>query len=205
MSRIRELLDESRRADAAARAEVERLLAPADLVVTELARDGDGWRLRISVAEGGAVDVVPRPATAAVPRLARAEPVTRGVEPLVRVSGESLLALAARGGVRLRITRGGGEGGLRMPPAAPEERIAWLGATLVGDTVLARRHLGEAEEGDAVVAELHRQLRLFGQESRRLIESGDPGPFLQAVDRWMPSGFPRGDAFLALGEVIADA
>jgi hypothetical protein len=56
-----------------------------------------------------------------------------------------------------------------------------------------------------VVAELHRQLRLFTQESTRLIGAGEPGPFLQAVDRWMPSGFPRDAAFLSRGEDVAHA
>ena len=205
MSRVRELLEDARRADAAAREEVGRLLAPAGLSVTELASDGDGWRRRIAVAGGGVVGLAPRPPAAAGTQPTRQEPLTQGVEPLVRGDGESLLALAARGGDRLRITRGDGEGGLRMPAAAPQERIAWLGGTLVGDTVLARRHLGQPEEGDAVVAELHRQLRLFGQESTRLIGAGEPGPFLEAVHRWMPPGFPRGGAFLALGEVVADA
>jgi hypothetical protein len=204
MSRAREVLEEYRRADAAARQEVDRLLAPAGLVVTELARDGEGWRLRLVPGAGGAVPATP-PVPAAEHRVQGEERVTSGVEPLVRAPGESLLALAARGGDRLRITRAGGEGGLRVPPAAAEDRIGWLAGTLVGDTVLALRHLGEPEEGEAVVAELHRQFRLFTQESTRLIGAGEPGPFLQAVDRWMPSGFPRGAAFLSRGEDVAHA
>lgn len=204
MSRAREVLEDYRRADEAARQEVDRLLAPAGLVVTELARDGDGWRLRVAAGAGGAVPSTP-PVPAAEHRVQGEERVTSGVEPLVRAPGESLLALAARGGDRLRIPRAGGEGGLRVAPAAPEERIGWLAGTLVGDTVLALRHLGKAEEGEAVVAELHRQLRLFTQESTRLIGAGEPGPFLQAVDRWMPSGFPRGAAFLSRDEDVAHA
>lgn len=204
MSRAREVLEEYRRADAAARQEVDRLLAPAGLVVTELARDGDGWRLRVAAGAGGAVPATPS-VPAAEPQVQAGERVTSGAEPLVRAPGESLLALAARGGDRLRITRAGGEGGLQVPPAAAEDRVGWLAGTLVGDTVLARRHLGEPEEGEAVVAELHRQLRLFTQESTRLIGTGEPGPFLRAVDRWMPSGFPRGAAFLTGSEDVAHA
>jgi hypothetical protein len=203
MSRAREVLEEYRRVDAAARQEVDRLLAPAGLIVTDLARDGDGWRLHVAPRAAAAVTAAPVPA--AEQPVSAEERVTSGAEPLVRAPGESLLALAARGGDRLRITRAGGEGGLQVAPAAAQERIGWLAGTLVGDTVLALRHLGEPEEGEAVIVELHRQLRLFRQESTRLIGTGEPGPFLEAVDRWMPAGFPRGAAFLSRGEDVAHA
>ena len=211
MSRASEVLEQLRRAEAAAREEVERLLAPAGLVVSEIRSDGEGWRLRVvprgaEVRGGAGRDEDPARSVGTADSSAPAvAPLTRGVEPLVREPGETLMALVSRAGDRLRVSRGGGPGGLRVPPAAEAERVAWLAGTLVGDTVLALRHLGEPEDGERAVQELHRQLGLFLRESRRLVRSEDPAPFLAAVDRWTPAGFPRGRAFLARGEGVAHA
>lgn len=216
MSRASEVLEQLRQAEAAAREEVERLLAPAGLAVSEIRADGDGWRLRVvardaevrSATGGAGRDGDPAPSMGPADASAHARPaapLTRGVEPLVRQSGETLMALVSRAGDRLGVSRGDGPGGLRVPPATDAERVAWLGGTLVGDTVLALRHLGEPEDGERAVQELLRQLGLFLRESRRLIRSEDPAPFLEAVDRWMPAGFPRGRAFLERGEGVAHA
>ncbi|HEX6369837.1 MAG TPA: hypothetical protein VF006_13040 [Longimicrobium sp.] len=214
MSRASEVLEQLRRAEAAAREEVERLLAPAGLAVSEIRPDGDGWRLRVvprnddvrSAPGGAGRDEDPARSVGTADSSARgAAPLTRGVEPLVREPGETLMSLVSRAGDRLRVSPGGGPGGLRVPAATDAERVAWLAGTLVGDTVLALRHLGEPEDGERAVQELHRQLGLFLRESRRLIRSEDPAPFLEVVDRWTPAGFPRGRAFLARREGVAHA
>lgn len=214
MSRVSEVLEQLRRAEAAAQEEIERLLAPAGLAVREIRSDGEGWRLRlvppgadVRSAPGGATrDEGPARSREAADSSARAPaPLTRGVEPLVREPSETLMALVSRAGDRLRVSRGSGPGGLRVPPATEAERVGWLGGTLVGDTVLALRHQGEPEDGEKAVQELLRQLALFLRESRRLIRSEAPAPFLEAVDRWTPAGFPRGRAFLARGEGVAHA
>lgn len=216
MSRASEVLKQLRRAEAVAREEVEWLLAPAGLAVSEIRSEGEGWRLRVvpldvdvrSAPGGAGRDGEPAASARTADPSARVRPsvpLTRGVEPLVRQPGETLMALVSRAGDRLRVSRGGGPGGLRVPPAAEAERVAWLAGTLVGDTVLALRHLGEPEDGERAVQELHRQLGLFLRESRRLIGSEDPAPILEAVDRWTPEGFPRGRAFLARGEGVAHA
>lgn len=214
MSRASEVLGELRRAEAAAREEVERLLAPAGLTVSEIRPDGDGWRLRVVPGDAGARSVPGGAGREGAQPVAAVDdsvgarvpaPHTRGVEPLVRQPGETLMALVSRAGDRVRVARGAGPGGLCVAPASDAERVEWLAGTLVGDTVLALRHLGEPEDGERALEELHRQLGLFLRESRRLIRSEDPGPFLDAVDRWMPAGFPRGRAFLARGEGVAHA
>lgn len=213
MSRASEVLEQLRRAEAAAREEVERLLAPAGLVVSEIRSDGEGWRLRVvprgAEVRGGAgreEDSAPSVGTAdSSARVRPAAPLTRGVEPLVRQPSETLMALVTRAGDRLRVSGGEGPGGVCVAPATDAERVEWLAGTLVGDTVLALRHLGEPEDGERALEELHRQLGLFLRESRRLIRSEDPRPFLDAIDRWMPAGFPRGPAFLARGEGVAHA
>ena len=216
MSRASEVLEQLRRAEAAAREEVERLLAPAGLVVSEIRPDGDGWRLRVlpldvgvrSAWGGDGLDGGPAPSVRPADSEAHARaaaPLTRGVEPLIREPGETLMALVSRAGDRLRVSRGEGSGGVCVAPANDAERVEWLAGTLVGDTILALRHLGEPEDGEKAVQELLRQLGLFLRESRRLIRSEDPAPFLEAVDRWTPAGFPRGPAFLARGEGVAHA
>lgn len=216
MSRASEVLEQLRRAEAAAREEVERLLAPAGLVVSEIRPDGDGWSLRVvsrdadvwSVPSGAGPDGTSAQSLAASVASAGSRvpaPRTRGMEPLVRQPGETLMALVTRGGDRPRVSRAEGPGGVCAAPATDAERVEWLAGTLVGDTVLALRHLGEPEDGERALEELHRQLELFLRESRRLIRSEDPGPFLDAIDRWMPAGFPRGQAFLAHGEGVAHA
>lgn len=216
MSRVSEVLEQLRRAEAAAQEEVERLLAPAGLAVSEIRPDGDGWSLRVvsrdadvwSAPSGAVPDGTSAQSLAASDASAGSRvpaPRTRGMEPLVRQPGETLMALVTRAGDRLRVSRGEGPGGVRVPAATDAERVAWLAGTLVGDTILALRHLGEPEDGEKAVQELLRQLRLFLRESRRLIQSEDPAPFLEAVDRWTPAGFPRGRAFLARGEGVAHA
>lgn len=212
MSRASEVLEQLRRAEAAAREELERLLVPAGLAVSEIRPDGDGWRLRVvprdadvRSAPGGAEDPARSVGAAADSSTRGAAPLTRGIEPPVREGSETLMALVSRVEDRLRVSPGDGPGGLRVPAATEAERVAWLAGTLVGDTVLALRHLGEPEDGERAVQELHRQFGLFLRESRRLIRSEDPVPFLEAVDRWTPPGFPRGRAFLARGEGVAHA
>ena len=115
------------------------------------------------------------------------------------------MALVSRAGDRLPVARGQGAGGVCVAPATEAERVGWLAGTLVGDTILGLRHLGEPEDGERAIQELHRQLGLFLRESRRLVRREDPAPFLEAVDRWTPAGFPRGQAFLARGEGVAHA
>lgn len=209
MSRASEVLEQLRRAEAAAREEIGRLLAPAGLAVSEVRAEGDGWWLRIAPRSpevpggpGGAGLEAAPPASARPPAPV---PLTRGVEPLVRQPGETLIALVSRAGDRLRVSRGEGRGGVCVSPATDAERVEWLAGTLVGDTILALRHLGEPEDGDRALHELHRQLGLFLHQSRRLVRSEDPAPFLAAVERWTPAGFPRGRAFLAAGEGVAHA
>jgi hypothetical protein len=201
MNRASEVLEELRRAEAAACEELERLLAPAGLAVGEVRADGDGWRLRLFPRQADA-HVDPSAAPTQPPD---GEPRSRGVEPLARRPGETLMALVSRSGDRLRVSRGDGSGGLRVAPASDVERVRWLGGTLVGDTLLALRHLGEPEDGDRALQELARQLDLFRAESRRLIRSEDAAPFLEALDRWTPAAFPRGRAFLARAEEVARA
>jgi len=203
MSRARELLEECRRAETAAREEIGRLLTPAGLLVTGLVAEPGGWTLRLAPPAGGA-------AAGSAVAATRARPAGSGaasgeIVPRVRAPGETLLGVAGRADDRLRVSGGVGKGGLRAPALSAQERIAALGGTLVGDTVLALRHLGDPEEGEAVVTELHRQLRRFREESTRLLGHGDPAPFLVAMDRWMPAAFPRGSDFLSRAEEVADA
>jgi hypothetical protein len=203
MSRAMELLEECRRVEAEARAEIGRLLAPASLVVTALAPEPGGWTLRLApLAEDGAAGRAAAPVTRP---LAGQGAAVSEIAPRVRAPGETLVDVV--GGVvnRLHVNDGVGRGGLRTPVLPTERRIAALAGTLVGDTVLALRHLGDPEEGEAVVVELHRQLRRFEAESTRLQGHGDPEPFLSAVDRWMPAGFPRGSDFLSFGAEVGDA
>lgn len=217
MNRASEVLEQLRRAEAAAREELERLLVPAGLAVSEIHPDGDGWRMRVSPRDaavrstaGGAdphgastraraspVDSAPLPPTP--------PPLARGAPPLVRQAGETLMALVSRADGRLQVPGRPGPGGVCVAPATDAERVGWLAGTLVGDTVLGLRHLGEPEDGERAVEELHRQLGLFQRESLRLVRSEDPAPFLEAVDRWTPAGFPRGQAFLARGAGVAHA
>lgn len=209
MSRASEVLEQLRRAEAAAREEIGRLLAPAGLVVSEVWAEGDGWQLRVAPREPevpggpGRVGLEAAPPASAHPQAPA--PLTRGVEPLVRRPGETLMVVVSRAGDRLRVSRGEGQGGVCVAPATDAERVEWLAGTLVGDTILALRHLGEPEDGDRALQELHRQLGTFLRESRRLVGSQDPAPFLEAVDRWTPARFPRGRAFLARGEEVAHA
>lgn len=207
MNRTSEVLEQLRRAEAAAREEVERLLEPAGLAVIEIHSDGDGWRLRVArrdpmvrSAAGGSDAARPRALRSPV-----ALPTERRAASLVRQPGETLMALVSRAGVRLPVLHAQGRGGVCVAPATDRERVVWLAGTLVGDTVLGLRHLGEPEDGERALQELHRQLGVFLRESRRLVRSDDPGPFLEAVDRWTPAGFPRGQAFLARGKGVAHA
>jgi hypothetical protein len=195
MSRASEVLDEYWRAGVVARAEMERLLSAAGLVVTELVPDGDGWRLRLAQSAPG---VVPREAAPVATDARAGGRSTLSVAPLVRRPGETLMELVGRADGRFRIRRAAtGAGGIGEGEVQAQERICWLGGTLVGDTMLALRHLGEPEDGEDVVVELRRQFGLFEQESVRLVGTSDSAPFLAAIDRWMPPAFPRGDAFLA--------
>ncbi|HEX8243443.1 MAG TPA: hypothetical protein VF541_08110 [Longimicrobium sp.] len=203
MNRASEVLEKLRRAEAAACEELERLLAPAGLAVGEIRADGDGWRLRLLPRHAHA-HAAPT-AAAALAQPPDGESRSRGVEPLARRPGETLMALVSRAGDRLRVSRGDGPGGLRVTPASDVERVRWLGGTLVGDTLLALRHLGEPEDGDRALQELVRQLDLFRAESRRLIRSEDAAPFLEALDRWTPAACPRGRAVLARAEEVARA
>jgi hypothetical protein len=209
MSRASEALEKLRRAEAAAREEIGRLLAPAGLAVSEVRPEADGWRLLVAPRDlavpGGPGGEGLEAAPPAFTRPPAPAPLTRGVEPLVREPGETQMALVSRAGDRLRVSRADGQGGVCVAPATDAERVEWLAGTLVGDTVLALRHLGEPEDGERALQELHRQLGLFLHESRRLVRSEDPDPFLAAVDRWTPAGFPRGRAFLAAGEGVAHA
>ena len=213
MNRASEVLEQLRRAEAAAREELERLLVPAGLAVTDMHAEGDGWRLRVAPrdsvvrsAAGGGEEVGPEASlrdSPAEPPASR--PLPRSAPPLVRQPGETLMALVSRAGDRLPVARGQGAGGVCVAPATEAERVGWLAGTLVGDTILGLRHLGEPEDGERAIQELHRQLGLFLRESRRLVRREDPAPFLEAVDRWTPAGFPRGQAFLARGEGVAHA
>ena len=213
MNRASEVLEQLRRAEAAAREELERLLVPAGLAVTDMHADGDGWRLRVAPrdsvvrsAAGRGEGVGPEASLRDSPAMPSASrPLPRSAPPLVRQPGETLMALVSRAGDRLPVACGQGAGGVCVAPATDAERVGWLAGTLVGDTILGLRHLGEPEDGEQALQELHRQLGLFLRESRRLVRREDPAPFLEAVDRWMPAGFPRGQAFLARGEEVAHA
>jgi hypothetical protein len=202
MNQVSEVLVALRRAEAAARDELERLLAPAGLGVAEIRADGEGWRLQVVPRNAAREVVPPAPAAPATHAGARAR---RTADPLVRQPGETLIALVSRAGDGLRAGRGDGPGGVRAPAATDAQRVQWLGGTLVGDTLLALRHLGEPEEGERALQELVRQLDLFRRESRRLVRGEDPAPFLEALERWTPPGFPRGRAFLARSEEVARA
>ncbi len=204
MSRASEALEQFRRAEAAAREEIERLLAPAGLAVSEVRVEGDGWRLRVA-PQGPEVPGGPADAERKAASPASTRPPAPAPAPLVREPGETLMAAVSRAGDRLRVSRGEGPGGVRVAPAADAERVEWLAGTLVGDTILALRHLSEPEDGERALQELHRQLGLFLHESRRLVRREDSAPFLTAIDRWTPAGFPRGRAFLARGEEVAHA
>jgi len=211
MSRASEVLQEYRRAEAAAREEVGRLLQPAGLRVSEIAPAGEGWRLHV-VPAAGLVGPAPETAPAAAATATNgglpAPPVrnvTAGVAPLVRAEGETLMQLVARAGPELRVGAAAGAGGVRVAPASSQERMEWLAGTLVGDTILALRHLGEPEDADAALQDLHRQLRLYREQSRRLVGREELAPFVAAVDRWTPPGFPRGAAFLSGAAEVADA
>jgi hypothetical protein len=207
MSRASEVLEQLRHAEAAAREEIGRLLAPAGLVVGEARVEGDGWRLlvvplRSELRDGQGSAAVEPLARAAAPGPA---PLARGAEPLVRRPGETLIGLVSRAGDQLRVSRGEGQGGIRVAAATNAERVEWLAGTLVGDTILALRHLGEAEDGERAFPELQRQVGLFQDESRRLGQSDDPAPFMAAVARWTPAGLPRGGALVAPRKEVGDA
>lgn len=209
MSQVNEAMAAYARAEGAAREALERLLAPAGLRVSRIRRDGAGWRLRVVPAvdadHGARVDGRQSSSHGGPAHAdSRAEGGSgesggRGLaeqEPVVRREGETLMALTARAGGGMRVAAGG-PGGLRPPTVADAERVRWLGATLVGDTLLAFRHLGRPEDGPEALAALHAQLELFRRESARGGHAWEPSPFLEALDRWTVPGFPRGAAFLS--------
>lgn len=209
MSGASEALKRYRQAEAAVREEVGRLLAPAGLAVRGLRPEGGGgWRLWVIPAGApapragageGAVGMEP-PAEAG-----GAGSPTAGAAPLARRDGETLAELVSRADGRLRVGRGEGPGGIRAVPATAEARVEWLAGTLVGDTLLALRHAGEPEDAEAALRHLYRQLGRFRGESERLGGSGDPAPFLAALGRWAPAGFPGGAEFLDGAEAAAHA
>lgn len=217
MSQVNEAMAAYARAEGAAREALERLLAPAGLRIARIRSDGAGWRLRVvpvaeadhgarvdgreSRSHGGPVHADPRAEGGS------GERVGRGVaerEPVVRREGETLMALTARAGEGLRVA-GGGAGGLRVPAATDAERVRWLAATLVGDTLLALRHLGRPEDGPEVLVALHAQLELFRRESARVGHALEPSPFHEALDRWLGPEFKRGVEFLTLSAEDAHA
>lgn len=209
MSRADEVMAAYARAEGAAREALERLLAPAGLRVSRIRSDGAGWRLRVvpvvEADHGARVDGGqsgshggPADATARVEGGA-GEFVGSGLaerEPAVRREGETLMALTARARGGMRVSTGG-PGGLRPPTATDADRVRWLGVTLVGDTLLALRHLGRPEDGPEALVALHEQLELFRRESAGGGRKGGTEVFLDALDRWTAPGFPRGAAFLA--------
>lgn len=204
MSRATEVLEALVRAEAAAREELERLLAPAGLRVGEVLREGDGWRVLLrngARSRGREGDAAPTPGRAeGVLGLSAAEtrppPPTHDARALVRREGETLAALVDRAGERLRVCPGDGPGGIALPAPAPGERLAWLAGTLVGDTVLALRERGEPEDGESAHAQLPRQLALFREESVRVSGSADTGPFREALSRWSAAGFLLGEGVM---------
>ncbi|MBB4635994.1 hypothetical protein [Longimicrobium terrae] len=217
MSQVNEALAAYARAEGAAREALERLLAPAGLRVSRIRRDGAGWRLRVvpavdadhgarvdgrqSSSHGGPVHPDPRAEGGS------GERVGRGMaerEPVVRREGETLMALTARAGEGMRVAAGGA-GGLSVPAATDAERVRWLGATLVGDTLLALRHLGRPESGPEALVALNGQLELFRRESARGGHAFEPSPFLEALDRWAGPEFKRGVEFLTLSAEDAHA
>jgi hypothetical protein len=202
-------LIEYRRALAALHGEMDLLLAPAGLRVDAVQPEGAGWVLRVSgndaeAPAGGAGAGSASGVTGAVDRTVGIARAVRAAGALSRAGDETLMEMLGRAGAHLTLGRLRGEGGLRAAAPDGSERLAWLAATLVGDTVLAVRHGGGAEDGDGVMEELQRQLAVFRRESRRVSGAEDSAPFLAAVDAWMPAGFPRGTAFLAHAGV-ADA
>jgi hypothetical protein len=129
---------------------------------------------------------------------------TVGAAALQRAPGETLMALVARASTALRVRGAGAAGGIRIAAPNPAVQVEWLAGTLVGDAILALRHVGAPEDGDEAVADLHRQLRVFRGECRRLLGHDDDAPFLVALASWTPAGFPRGPAFLARGGEVVD-
>jgi hypothetical protein len=195
-------LIEYRRALSALHGELDLLLAPAGLRVDAVQPEGAGWVLRVSGTETGAA--VSGAGAGSATRVSSVADAASGIAraareavALTRAGNETLMEMLGRAGAHLAVGRLRGEGGLRATAPEGDERLAWLAATLVGDTVLAVRHVGGPEDGAEVMEELQRQLAVFGRESRRVSGAEDPAPFLAAVDSWMPAGFPRGAAFLA--------
>lgn len=196
MSLERDVLDAYRNAEVVAREQLDRLLAPAGVSVVEVLPDGDGWRLRLVPVAAASTQQIPGSAAATrsggMAVHSRSPSLTAGVAPLVRGAGESLFALAQRGAGRLRVDRDDGPGGVCAAALDDVERVRLLAGTLVGDTVLALRHLGEEEEAPGAAVELERQFHLLIAESRRLGLTEDPAPFAAALDRWTP-GLSPGD------------
>lgn len=188
-----EVLQTYRRAGSEARALLDRLLAPAGVAVTRVVPEGDGWTVHV-VPRAPVTDVV-QSSPGDRPRSAPGRPSTHGVEPLVRREGESLFALASRGGGELRVREDRGPGGICVPPLDAAERIRLLAGTLVGDTILALRHLGDAEDGPAAREEMDRQFTLFVEESARLGVVVDPVVFASAVEQWAPGMAAIGGAW----------
>jgi hypothetical protein len=202
MSRERNALDAYRSAGLTAREQLDRLLAPAGVSVAELFPDGDGWRLRLVPQS---VSMEPPDSVVGMPGHTGRRSITAGVAPLLRNPGESLFAMAQRGAGTLRVSRDDGPGGLCVAVLDQAERIRLLAGTLVGDTVLALRHLGEDAEGPGAAVELEHQYRLFVAESRRLGPPEDPALFASALERWVP-GLSRGTLpWLGIGTEAARA
>lgn len=197
--------DALRRATERVRGELDRLIAPAGLRVETVHTDGSGWMVRLLDVSGHSrgepvpvadhVDVGPPRERAPAPR----RTPWNGGAALMRSGSESLTKMLARAGSELRLRRMSGEGGLRASAPTEAERLTWLAWTLVGDTVLALRHLGHPEDGPRAEAELCQQFEVFLRESDRA-GAGDTRPFLDALDAWTPPPFPRGPAFLRLVE-----
>lgn len=199
-------LETYRRAEAGVRTALDRILSVEGLHVTAISPEGEGWRLHVTRWVAAPVPVRAEPSTGRAEAKApyRDHPV-RSAAALRRAPGETLTALTGRAGDGLRIaTSSARPGGIPSEPLSDEQRIRWLGATLVGDTILGLRHLGEPEDGPGARQELGRQYRVFLAESRRL-GNEDPAPFLDAIDKWTPVGFPRGGAFLSILDGGSDA
>lgn len=206
MSSMTDALETYRRAEAGVRAALDRILSAEGLHVTAISAEGEGWRLHVTGWVAAPVSVRAEPSTGpAEPKAPNRDHPARSATALRRAPGETLMALTGRASDGLRIaTSSASPGSMRSGPVSDEQRIRWLGATLVGDTILGLRHLGEPEDGPGARQELGRQYRVFLAEGRRL-GNADPAPFLDAIDQWTPAGFPRGVAFLSIVDGESDA
>jgi hypothetical protein len=118
----------------------------------------------------------------------RNEPTDGRKRPEVR-PGDDTGALLSRGEPGLVLGFRRGEGGIGVPPMAPEDARRMLADIFVGDAFLALRHQQVDEADVFAVSELQHTWYTYADEALHLGQP-DPEAFAAAIRVWGPADFP---------------